>query len=63
MAKFGNNLIILFIVVLIYKVIINIYYFFRIKHLSKMHLSWLAGESPKFQLIKTKLSLFSKKPE
>ncbi len=35
MAKFGNNLIILFIVVLIYKVIINIYYFFPHKALKQ----------------------------
>ena len=61
MTKFGNNLIIFFIVVLIYKVIINIYYFFRIKHLSKMHLSWLAGEAPKFPTYKNEIiSLFKK---
>ena len=56
-----SKAVILFIVVLMYKVVTNTYYFFRIKHLSKMHLEWLAGKAPKFPTYKSEvISLFKK---
>lgn len=56
-----NKIIFFFIAVLIYKTTTNTYYFFRIQRLSKMHLEWLAGNSPKFPTYKNEvISLFKK---
>lgn len=56
-----NKILIFFIAVTAYKITTNIYYFFRIRHLSKMHLKWLADKSTNFPTYKGEvISLFKK---
>lgn len=55
------NFIILFIFVIIYKMLSNLYFYFRIKHLNKLHSKWRIGKAPRFPTYKSEvISLFKR---
>lgn len=55
------NFIVLFIFVIIYKMLSNLYFYFRVKHLSKLHLKWLDEKAPTFPTYKGEvISLFKR---
>lgn len=56
-----KKIIIFFLIISTYKVSTNLYYFFRIRHLSQMHLECLSDRAPNFPTYKAEIiSLFKK---
>ena len=54
-----SKITILLIAIPIYKIATNIYYFFRTRHLSKLHSDWIYNKCPQFPTYKSEiLSLF-----
>lgn len=55
------NFIVLLVFVVIYKMLSNLYFYFRIKHLSKSHSKWIVGKAPNFPTYKSEvINLFKR---